>query len=57
MSNTMTREEIMKRLEIEDQRIASADKNIEALLKQRERCLAEQQRLLNLLAELERPVT
>ncbi len=45
----MTKEEIMKRLEIEDARIASADRNIEGLIKQKNKSLDEQARLWALL--------
>ena len=54
----MTREEIMKRIEIEDARIASADRNIEGLIAQKTRSQAEQARLFSLLEALppEEPV-
>ena len=48
----MTREEIMKRIEIEDARIASADRNIEGLIAQKTRSQAEQARLFALLEAL-----
>ena len=41
----MTREEIMKRIEIEDARIANADRNIEGLILQKNKSLDEQARL------------
>lgn len=48
----MTREEIMKRIAIEDSRIASADRNIEGLISQKNRSLDEQARLWTLLEAL-----
>ena len=48
----MTREEIMKRIEIEDARIASADRNIEGLILQKNKSLDEQARLWALLEAL-----
>ena len=48
----MTREEIMKRIEIEDARIASADRNIEGLILQKNKSLDEQARLFALLEAL-----
>lgn len=48
----MTREEIMKRIDIEDSRIASADRNIEGLISQKNRSLDEQARLWTLLEAL-----
>jgi hypothetical protein len=48
----MTREEIMKRIEIEDARIASADRNIEGLIVQKSRSQIEQARLFALLEAL-----
>lgn len=48
----MTREEIMKRIEIEDARIASADRNIEGLIAQKSRSQVEQARLFTLLEAL-----
>lgn len=48
----MTREEIMKRIEIEDARIASADRNIEGLIIQKNKSLDEQARLWALLEAL-----
>ena len=48
----MTREEILKRIEIEDARIASADRNIEGLIAQKNKSLDEQVRLFALLEEL-----
>ena len=48
----MTREEIMKRIEIEDTRIANADRNIEGLILQKNKSLDEQARLWALLETL-----
>ncbi len=48
----MTREEILKRIEIEDARIASADRNIEGLIIQKNKSLDEQARLFALLEAL-----
>ena len=48
----MTREEIMNRIEIEDARIASADRNIEGLIAQKTRSQVEQARLFALLEAL-----
>jgi len=48
----MTREEIMKRIEIEDARIANADRNIEGLILQKNKSLDEQARLWALLEAL-----
>lgn len=48
----MTREEILKRIEIEDARIASADRNIEGLINQKNKSLDEQTRLFALLEAL-----
>ena len=48
----MTREEILKRIEIEDARIASADRNIEGLIQQKNKSLDEQARLFALLEAL-----
>jgi hypothetical protein len=48
----MTREEIMKRIEIEDARITSADRNIEGLIAQKTRSQLEQARLWGLLEAL-----
>ena len=48
----MTREEIMKRIEIEDARIASADRNIEGLILQKNKSLDEQARLWKMLEDL-----
>jgi hypothetical protein len=50
---SMTREEILKRIEIEDIRIASADRNIEGLILQKNKSLDEQARLFALLEELD----
>jgi hypothetical protein len=49
---SMTREEILKRIEIEDVRIASADRNIEGLILQKNKSLDEQARLFALLEAL-----
>lgn len=55
---SMAREEILKRIEIEDARIASADRNIEGLIAQKTRSQVEQARLFALLEALpEEPVT
>ena len=48
----MTREEILKRIEIEDARIANADRNIEGLILQKNKSLDEQARLWALLEAL-----
>ena len=48
----MTREEILKRIEIEDTRIANADRNIEGLILQKNKSLDEQARLWALLEAL-----
>ena len=48
----MTREEIMKRIEIKDARIANADRNIEGLILQKNKSLDEQARLWVLLEAL-----
>ena len=55
----LTREEIMKRIEIEDARIANADRNIEGLILQKNKSLDEQARLFALLEALpdEEPAT
>jgi hypothetical protein len=49
---TMTREEIFKRIGIEDTRIASADRNIEGLIAQKTKSLDEQARFMALLEAL-----
>jgi hypothetical protein len=49
----MTREEIMKRIAVEDTRIANADRNIEGLILQKNKSLDEQARLFALLEELD----
>jgi len=49
----LTREEIIKRIEIEDIRIANADRNIEGLILQKNKSLDEQARLFALLEELD----
>ena len=48
----LNREEIMKRIEIEDIRIANADRNIEGLILQKNKSLDEQARLFALLEAL-----
>lgn len=48
----MLREEILKRIEIEDARIANADRNIEGLIIQKNKSLDEQARLFALLEAL-----
>ena len=48
----MTREEILKWLSIEDTRIVNADRNIEALINQKNKSLDEQARLFTLLEAL-----
>ena len=48
-----TREEILKRIEIEDTRIANADRNIEGLILQKNKSLDEQTRLFALLGVLD----
>ena len=52
----MTREEILRRIDIEDARIASADRNIEGLITQRNKSLDEQARLFALLESLPEPI-
>jgi len=49
---SMTREEILERIEIEDIRIANADRNIEGLILQKNKSLDEQARLFALLETL-----
>ena len=49
---SMTREEILKRIDIEDTRIANADRNIEGLILQKNKSLDEQARLWALLEAL-----
>lgn len=49
---SMTREEIMKRIDIEDARIKNADQNIAGLILQKNKSLDEQARLFALLEEL-----
>lgn len=49
---SMTREEILKRIEIEDTRISNADRNIEGLITQKNKSLDEQARLFALLETL-----
>lgn len=53
----MTREEIMKRIDVEDARIANADRNIEGLILQKNKSLDEQARLFTLLAALDTETT
>ena len=53
----MTREEILKRIDIEDARIASADRNIEGLILQKNKSLDEQARLFALLEALPEEVS
>ena len=48
----MTKEEIMKRIEIEDIRVSSNNRNIEGLINQNNRSLDEQARLFALLEAL-----
>ena len=48
----LTREEILKRIEIEDTRIANADRNIAGLILQKNKSLDEQARLFALLEAL-----
>ena len=50
---SMTREEIMKRIDIEDARIKNADQNIAGLILQKNKSLDEQARLFALLEELD----
>ena len=51
----LTRDEILKRIAIEDTRIASADRNIEGLILQKNKSLDEQARLFALLDALPDP--
>jgi hypothetical protein len=48
----MTKEEIMKRIEIEDIRVSSNNRNIEGLINQNNRSMDEQARLFALLDAL-----
>jgi len=48
----MTKAEILKRIDIEDARIASADKNMAGLILQKNKSLDEQARLMALLEAL-----
>lgn len=48
----LTREEIMKRIDIEDARIKNADQNIAGLILQKNKSLDEQARLFALLETL-----
>jgi len=50
---SMTREEIMKRIDIEDARIKNADQNIAGLILQKNKSLDEQARLFALLEALD----
>ena len=52
---SMTREEILKRIEIEDARIKNADQNIAGLITQKNKSLDEQARLFALLEALDTP--
>ena len=52
----MTKEEILRRIDIEDARIANADRNIEGLIAQKNKSLDEQARLFALLDALPEPV-
>jgi len=52
---SMTREEIMKRIDIEDARIKNADQNIAGLILQKNKSLDEQARLFALLEGLDVP--
>jgi hypothetical protein len=49
----MTREEILKRIDIEDARIKNADQNIAGLIAQKNKSLDEQTRLFALLEALD----
>jgi hypothetical protein len=49
----MTKEEILRRIEIEDVRIANADRNITGLIEQKNKSLDEQARLFALLEALD----
>ncbi len=48
----MTKEEILRRIDIEDVRIENADRNIAGLIEQKNKSLAEQARLWALLETL-----
>jgi hypothetical protein len=50
---SMTREEILKRIDIEDARIKNADQNIAGLILQKNKSLDEQARLFALLEALD----
>ena len=52
---SMTREEILKRIDIEDARIKNADQNIAGLILQKNKSLDEQARLFALLEALDTP--
>ena len=49
---SMTRDEILKRIDIEDARIKNADQNIAGLIAQKNKSLDEQARLFALLEAL-----
>ncbi len=51
----LTREEILKRIDIEDARIKNADQNIAGLILQKNKSLDEQARLFALLEALDTP--
>jgi hypothetical protein len=48
----MTKEEILRRIDIEDVRIENADRNIAGLIEQKNKSLDEQARLWKLLEDL-----
>lgn len=48
----MDKQEIIRRIAIEDARIASADRNIEGLIMQRDKSINEQARLWKMLEDL-----
>jgi hypothetical protein len=50
---SMTRDEILKRIDIEDARIKNADQNIAGLIAQKNKSLDEQARLFALLDALD----
>jgi hypothetical protein len=52
---SMTRDEILKRIDIEDARIKNADQNIAGLIAQKNKSLDEQARLFALLEALDTP--
>jgi len=49
----MTKEEILRRIDIEDVRIENADRNITGLIEQKNKSLDEQSRLFALLDALD----